>query len=695
MNVKSALALSNALDRPALIVDRAGTVRACTHVMRETLGFDETKSRGATLHSLVIDSAASVDRLLRRAASTGDPLPGRLSFRQEEDSSLQCRVYASRIPPDLVQGEKLMLLRCERPEDSTASNSFAVLNSKIDQLGREIARRRQTEAIQDAETALLGAIADGATLPSAMSAIVKVADADRPAVRTVILPLDLVRRRILEPVGLHIPAAFTKRVRRTKLGPEAGPVWRAASAGQLEVVADFDSDEMLKGIASDQPAEAARRCWVTPVLDSQHQALAVLIVHGELAEEPSPGDLIWMANFVRLAQIAIERHSAVVEREALIEEARAAQYKAEAMNRAKDEFLAMLGHELRNPLAAINTSALGLRAQNGRQESSESLIGIILRQGDHLRSIVSDLLDVARVSSGQFVIKRSDVELGSIISGCVEDTIRNLEGLQRHIEVATELVWVSGDPVRIEQVATNLLENAVKYTPEHGSIWVTLEAEGDEAVLRIRDDGVGLQADFLTKAFDLFSQGPQKIDRGGGGLGIGLTLVKKVVEMHGGRVAAKSAGSNRGSEFEVRLPRIQEPGSTDTPALTTTDAAQKRRSVLLVEDDDDVRMAMRALLEAWGNDVSEMADGLSGLEFAMTYEPDLILVDIGLPGLDGYEFAREYRKRIGEQGATLVAVTGYGHPEDRARALGAGFDSHLVKPISADELRAVLDQQRR
>jgi CheY-like chemotaxis protein/anti-sigma regulatory factor (Ser/Thr protein kinase) len=254
------------------------------------------------------------------------------------------------------------------------------------------------------------------------------------------------------------------------------------------------------------------------------------------------------------------------------------------------------------------------------------------------------------------------------------------------ITVQATPVWVSADPTRLEQVLTNLLANALKYTPAGGEIAVSVAREHRHAVLRVRDSGVGIRPELLPRVFDLFVQGDRSLERTSGGLGIGLTLVRHLVELHGGTVEAASAGAGRGSTFTVRLPAVTAPPAP--VASGPAPAAGVARRVLVVEDNDDAREMLRNLLRLLGHEVHEARDGASGVDEARRLRPDVALIDIGLPGIDGYEVARRIRADV--PGARLVAVTGYGQPEDRERTRAAGFDVHLVKPVDPDQLQEVL-----
>jgi PAS domain S-box-containing protein len=349
-------------------------------------------------------------------------------------------------------------------------------------------------------------------------------------------------------------------------------------------------------------------------------------------------------------------------------------------NRAKEEFFATLSHELRNPLGAISNAVAALdHRRAGSGETAALLRQIIHRQTHHLTRLVDDLLDVARTTAGKIALDRQPVDLSDVAAGCVRVLRESgrAEGYQVTLRAAS--VIVSGDPTRLAQIITNMLDNAVKFTPRGGRVDVEVLREGQEGVVRVSDTGVGIAAEMLPRVFDLFAQAQQPMDRPVGGLGIGLALSRRLVELHGGTIAAASDGHGRGAQFTVRLP--VELAETPGPVQAVL-SPERSRSILIVEDNDDTRESLRVLLESLGHRVLGAADGRRGLELALHHQPEVVLVDLGLPGLDGYEVARALRASSVGRTALLIAVTGYGQAEDRQRSKEAGFDAHLVKPVS-------------
>ena len=357
---------------------------------------------------------------------------------------------------------------------------------------------------------------------------------------------------------------------------------------------------------------------------------------------------------------------------------------AERKSHAKDEFLAMLGHELRNPLSAISSAAALIGLPGAGQDTVGRAKQIIQRQSQHLSRIVDDLLDLSRAMSGKILLARQPIEVSALVAACM-DTFKSTGRTGNYLlNIDMAPGWVDGDPTRLEQIATNLIDNAMKYTPPGGTINIAVEEDGDQVLLSVRDSGVGIAPDLLPHVFDVFVQASTTLDRSQGGLGIGLALVRRLVELHGGTVSAQSGGAGEGSVFTIRLPRAMPLAAPQVEAPTRPDTGKP--SVLLIEDNDDGREMMATMLTACGYPVRHAADGLQGVEMALANAPEVALVDIGLPGIDGYEVARRLRKNDGTRHIKLIALTGYGLAEDQRRVLEAGFDLHLVKPVDINHL---------
>lgn len=363
-------------------------------------------------------------------------------------------------------------------------------------------------------------------------------------------------------------------------------------------------------------------------------------------------------------------------------------------DRRKDEFLALLGHELRNPLAPISNALQILKLQGTDPAITVRARDVIERQVEHLVRLVDDLLDVARIMRGRVELRRDPVELAAIVARAVETSQPALDanGPALTLSLAPEPVWVHGDLVRLAQVTSNLLTNAAKFTERGGTISLRAGSEDGNAVLRVKDTGIGLEPDVRSRIFDMFFQGEHETEGSSGGLGIGLSVVKGLVELHGGSVEAVSEGKGRRSEFVVRLPLLARDAPDPGPKGVHADGSGPwpRRRVLVVDDNSDAADSLALLLRLHGQDVRIAYDARSALAEAERNPPEIAFLDLGLPGMDGYELARRFRTHPSLRCIPLVALTGWGQPEDRQRTRDAGFGPHLVKPVPPEALRQIL-----
>jgi signal transduction histidine kinase/CheY-like chemotaxis protein len=401
-----------------------------------------------------------------------------------------------------------------------------------------------------------------------------------------------------------------------------------------------------------------------------------------LGQQPAAAQVDWM-----IAQL---RQGHAVEQS--LQEANA---RLDEVNHRKDQFLAMLAHELRNPLAPLQNALHVMRLAGDKGPASEQARAVAERQVQHMARLVDDLLDVSRITHDKIQLRKARVEVAAVVAGAVEAT-RPLVEARRHdlsVSLPTRPVWLEADPTRLEQVLVNLLTNAAKYTEPGGRIGLTAERDGDELVLRVRDNGVGIAPDMLAQVFEPFVQLERSQERSQGGLGIGLALVRSLVELHGGSIAAASAGPGQGSEFTLRLPALPE---ARPERAFVFEAGQPREGralrVLVVDDNVDAAQSLAVLLNLWGHEVCTAHDGAAALEAAQAWQPEVVLLDIGLPGMDGYEVARRLRAAQGPARPLLVALTGYAQEEDRRRSREAGFDRHLVKPADPETLEVLLAQ---
>jgi PAS domain S-box-containing protein len=506
---------------------------------------------------------------------------------------------------------------------------------------------------------------------------------------------------LFDAEGVMRFTAWRKLSERYRAAMEGHSPWSRDSAGPRPiVVSDVQSDPSMEPLRAEIAREGIRALAFIPLV-SQRRLVGKFMVYFDQPRALTPRES-------RLAEI-IGRHvsfglarvdatsaaaDAFVRERSARSEADAARSAAERASQAKDEFLAMLAHELRNPLGVIVHAVQILELSAGLPPELKRSVSMLERQSKHLASLLDDLLDVARITSGRIELHSSFVDLREVVSVAVEAQQVRIDAKQQAIQIRLpeHAVPVNGDTVRLQQAVGNLVHNASKYTQDRGSIWVELERDAGEAVIRIRDDGAGIPPERLDVIFDLFVQGSSPtLARTEGGLGIGLTLVKRIVEMHDGRVAARSAGVGRGAEFELRLPlasALSVPASPRSPARAT---ARPPSRILIVEDNDDGREALATLLRQKGHEVIEAATAQDAIKVATEQRPGVAFVDIGLPDHDGYAVAVALRASLGE-GVPLVALTGYGQPADREKARGVGFDAHLVKPVTPEQIMGTLDK---
>jgi PAS domain S-box-containing protein len=363
--------------------------------------------------------------------------------------------------------------------------------------------------------------------------------------------------------------------------------------------------------------------------------------------------------------------------------------------RRTNEFLAMLAHELRNPLAPIRNAVGVLRARGVDDPHVRRTRDVIERQVTQLARLVDDLLDVSRITTGKITLHRESVDLSDIVARAVEETKSMFEQRRQQLDLhlSPTPLRVNGDRVRLVQIVTNLLANAAKFTPEGGYVRLAVEARGTNVEISVRDNGVGIPADLLPRVFDLFIQGDRSLDHSSGGLGIGLTLVKRLVLLHGGVVEARSEGVGRGSTFVVCLP-LEDASPNESTGRSSSEVhpmASRLLKVLVVDDNVDSAESMAMLLDAWGFTVLTATEGMTALEIASDAKPDAVLLDIGLPGMSGYEVAEQLRARMGDSRPLLIAMTGYGQADDRRRTRESGFHHHLIKPVEFDALWKILE----
>jgi signal transduction histidine kinase len=452
-------------------------------------------------------------------------------------------------------------------------------------------------------------------------------------------------------------------------------------------------DESAASRSDTDSARIARDRLLPQIREANEHLVVAMLRADALVDEAREARATAVRDASAQAEARTRAESLVTQLRATEELLRASARDAQASNRAKDDFVAMLGHELRAPLAPI-VIALDLIAMNG-EDPHEHEHALIARQVNHLIHLVDDLLDVARIRSGKIELRRVPVDMADIVARAVELAAPLIDSKKHtlNVDVPRGLI-VDGDALRLVQTISNLVTNAAKYTMPGGSIRITGDRRGESIVVRVRDSGIGISKEMLPRVFDLFVQEHQANDareRPPGGLGLGLAIVRSLVTMHGGTVAAESQGLGHGSEFIVTLPAMRRAAETPSKPNTSSRAVTAARRILVVEDNGDEASALLDALTGLGHDVRVVFDGPSALSIVDHFVPDLVLLDIGLPVMDGYEVARRLHSTLGLRGTRFIATSGFVQPVDRRDFEHAGFDAYLVKPVSLDTLEHTID----
>jgi len=530
---------------------------------------------------------------------------------------------------------------------------------------------------------LLEMVAGGELLDDILAEINALIESQLPGARGSIL--FLVDDRLWHGHAASLPVDYTAAIDGVRIGPGVGACGNAAFTGELTITEDISTHPFWVGWSHHALRHGLRSCWSKPIRAPDRAILGTFAIYTPRPAAPTAQHLRHIEVAAHLAGLAIARDRA---QRTLEERARAL---AEADHR-KDVFLATLAHELRNPLAPILTAVELMQRCADEPAQMARARDVVARHARQLVHLVDDLLDVSRITQGKIRLARARCDVARVVENALENVAPMI--VARGHQVTTERphlpAAVDGDFARLVQVMSNLVGNAVKYTPPGGRVGVSWRSDGDDLLIEVRDSGVGIRAELLPRVFDLFVQAERTLDRAQGGLGIGLTLVRSIVELHGGRVSATSAGPGQGSLFTVRLPAcaVARPVVDDEAAGAPARRVAPGIRVLVVDDNEDAAALLSLALEDAGYDVRTTGDGLSALRMAAQWEPHALLLDIGLPELDGYAVARELRRRGAE--VRLVAITGYGQESDRARAAECGFDALLVKPASLEAVFGAL-----
>jgi PAS domain S-box-containing protein len=765
MVVESYLKVIDRLPEALLLVSGGGIVFGANHGLAR-LGVETNGLRGKSLSDITAQSPEAVAEYLRRCSKTSSPLPDSLTLKKADGEALPCRSDGNVLEPASGREEAVILLRL-MPKDASVAR-FLTLNQKIDQLGKEVLRRKRVEADLREQKERLAV-----TLSSIGDAVMATDSEGRISFMNPVAE-SLCGWPQAEAVGRPLKDVFHIVNESTRL-PVENPAERVIREGNVVGLANHTMLIARGGLETPIDDSAA------PILDDQGKVTGVILVFRDVTEKrrvtelnerlaaivESSDDVIvskdlngiirsWNRGAEQVlgyrAEEVVGRHvsmlmppESIEDTEKILGRVRRGEkvdhyeskrrrkdgtiidisltvspirdedgrivgaskigrditqqklMEAERLeaDRRKDEFLAMLAHELRNPLSSIK-GAVQLFGRLETEDELEWAKEVVERQVKHLARLIDDLLDVSRITRGKIGLRKESLDLSPVVSSAVE-TVRPLLEERKH-ELSLSLIngglRLEADPLRLEQILVNLLTNAAKYTDAGGQISLTARHEGDDVVIRIRDTGMGITPELLPRVFDLFAQGDRTSARSEGGLGIGLTLVQKLAEMHGGTVTAKSEGTGKGSEFTVRLPALKEAATRKaSPKGTLPRVARQASRVLVVDDNRDTATSLAKLLKLLGHDVQMAHDGLTAVELARTHRPEIVLLDIGLPGMDGYEVAKQLRREEFCKDSLIIATSGYGQEEDRRRSQEAGFNHHLVKPVDFDALMAFFTTQ--
>ncbi|AUX44276.1 PAS domain-containing protein [Sorangium cellulosum] len=633
--------LADVLPEPVLLVSTDGLVVEVNQRARQEIG---AAIAGRSLFELCADDRAQVAALLKRSARVRQPTIGRLTLREGR----RYRAEGAVVRPSSEGAPALVMLRLIHEQAALAA--FVGLNDMLAQLRREITLERQAQRALEREREWLRV-----TLVSIGDAVIAT-DVEGRIVFTNPVAQELTGWAERDALGRPIDEVF-RGIHETTREPAENPAARVLREGIVVGLANHTVLVARDGRETPIDDSAA------PIRDANGDILGAVLVFRGIAARRA------------LERLADQRLAELVQ-----------------ADRRKNEFLAMLAHELRNPMAAILTASAVLGTPGEDPGVIAYASSVVDRQVRHMARLVDDLLDVARISQGKISLRMEVVDVARTLERAIETSRRLIEAGRHQLHVSFEagLPPVKGDSARLEQVFCNLLDNAAKYTPPGGQVWLSARGEGELVVVSVRDTGVGIPPDLLPNVFEVFVQGEQSLHRAGGGLGVGLSLVKRLVELHGGTCSCASPGLGGGAEFVVRLPALRGESAAERAREQTPVVGGKRLRVLVVDDNEDAVTLLTLCLKRWGHDVAVAHDGLDALALAREYGPDVAVLDIGLPGIDGYELARRLRREPSLERCMLIAASGYGQDIDRQRAFEAGFDEHLLKPVELAALMRLL-----
>ncbi len=658
MDVEAFRRVAALLPDAIMLVTADGAIKMANPAAGELLDRRASSLRRNTLLGIAGADAASITAYLRSCSRSTSPVPGAMTLTASDGQSREYRVSGALWDTEQTVQPSLIVLRLS---PKGAANRFIELSQRIDELGREIRRRQHAESTLAAQEQLLRV-----TLESIGDCVITT-----NAAGNITFMNDVAQTQtgwsLAEAIGRPLNDVFTI-IDETTRAPAENPASKVLREGKVVGLANHTI--LVRKDGSEQPIDDS----AAPIRNEAGDTLGVVLVFRDITQR-------------RMLEREVQQRADMLLN----------------VNRRKDEFLAMLAHELRNPLAPLRNGVRILQQAIAMGASDLAAIAqgnaaMMERQVNQLTRLIDDLLDVARIDRGQITLVRRVLPLDGILERAIE-TVRPGMELRNHVfkaRLPPSSVKVDADLERLAQVFSNILANAVKFTDPGGTIQLDAELADGEIAVHIRDTGIGMSRELIPEIFDLFTQGDKSLARPLAGLGIGLSVVRMLVDMHGGKVEAHSAGPGLGSEFVVRLP-IVDMEQTDQPVVEAdnrprADKAGAGRKVLVVDDNHDAAETLAVLLRLEGYEVRTAEGAKAVIDLLPRYRPHIIVLDIGLPGMDGYALAKLLRTRPDTRPALLVAVTGYGQAEDRARAHAAGIDHHMTKPVDFVKLLALLAQ---
>ncbi|TWI52420.1 PAS domain S-box-containing protein [Pseudomonas duriflava] len=560
----------------------------------------------------------------------------------------------------------------------------------------DITSRKRAEAVALGQKKALELALAGAPLPAILDVLTRAAEEGAgETIMASVLLMDPATGCLRHGSAPSLPATYSSAIDGLSVGPAVGSCGTAAYRGEPVMVTDIAQDPLWKDFKTLALTHGLRSCWSQPILSPQGRVLGTLAVYRDHPWEPTAADRESMGLLLNTVALVLDRHQQLMERQQAEADLRALTEELTEANRRKTEFLATLAHELRNPLAPILSGLEVMKLASDDRATLGRVREMMERQAAHMTHLIDDLLDVARITKGKLLLRKERVTLQSIISTAIDTSLPLIEAGAHNlsVQVPEEPLLLDADPTRLAQVISNLLNNAAKYTPKGGCITLGVEQADDAVDITVIDNGIGLTAEALGTVFDMFAQVDQGSAQAQDGLGIGLTLVQRLVELHGGTVMATSPGLGGGSKFRVHIPTIDQKSTEVLPLRIHQPHIDEQRGglrILVVDDNIDAAEVLSTLLEMSGHTLHMVHDGYQALEAVESFRPDVMFLDIGLPDLNGFEVAKALRLKPKLKDMAIIALTGWGAEQDRVQSKEVGFDYHLTKPANFQEIERLL-----